>query len=191
MASVLVVCTGNVCRSPMAEGLLRSALEDRLGDRAPAVRSAGTVGWEGAPAMPESIQAAKERGVDISDHVVRRLSGPMVVEADLVLVMAEEHREAVADLLLKAPIKTFTLKELVRLLEALPPAPPGPPDEVLRERVLEAHRLRRSGFQGNPFDQDIADPLGMPLASYRAVVWELEEWCRRLVGGLYGMPGRI
>jgi protein-tyrosine-phosphatase len=113
----------------------------------------------------------------------------MVSSADVVLVMAEEHREAVAELLLKAPIKTFTLKELVRLLEALPLAPDGEPEQVLRERVTEAHRLRRSGFEGNPFDQDIADPLGMPLNSFRAVAWELDEWCPRLVDGLYG-PAR-
>ncbi len=186
MASVLLVCTGNVCRSPMAEGLLREALEARLGDRTPLVRSAGTQGWEGGSPMPESIQAASERGVDISRHVVRRLTFEMVAEADLILAMAEEHREAVAHLALEGPTRTFTLKELVRLLEALPPAPAGPPDEVLRGRVSEADRLRHSGFQGNPFDQDIADPLGMPLASYRAVAWELDEWCRRLIAGLYG-----
>ncbi|MGZ8625275.1 MAG: arsenate reductase/protein-tyrosine-phosphatase family protein, partial [Actinomycetota bacterium] len=47
MASILVVCTGNVCRSPVAEGLLRAALERRFGERAPVVASAGTAGWEG------------------------------------------------------------------------------------------------------------------------------------------------
>ena len=50
----------------------------------------------------------------------------------------------------------------------------------------EADALRRSGFAGNPLDDDVADPLGLPLASYRAVAWELDEWVERLVNGLLG-----
>jgi hypothetical protein len=47
--------------------------------------------------------------------------------------------------------------------------------------------LRLEGFTGNPLDDDIVDPLGLPLESYRAVAWELGEWCGRLVDGLFGM----
>ena len=43
-----------------------------------------------------------------------------------------------------------------------------------------------TGFQGNPFDEDVADPIGLPLQSYRAIAWELDEWIARLVDGLYG-----
>ena len=184
MARVLVVCTGNVCRSPIAEGLLRAALEARLGDEAPSVSSAGTMGWEGSGADPASVEAAAERGVDISAHRARELRSEEAVGADLVLGMAREHADALSRL---APGTTFTLKELVRLLEALPPSPgPGAPDGILPARVAAADALRRSGFEGNPYDEDIADPLGMPLESFRAIAWELDEWCGRLANGLFG-----
>src|SRR3990172_5051090 len=104
MASVLVVCTGNVCRSPIAEGLLRAALGERLGDQAPSVASAGTMGWEGSGADPWSVRAAAERGVDISTHRARGLWPAEAVGADLVLGMASEHADALSPL---APGKTF------------------------------------------------------------------------------------
>lgn len=189
MASILVVCTGNVCRSPIAEGFLRDAVWRRFGDEAPHLSSAGTAGWEGRPAMPESIQAAaEERGVDISRHVGRRLRLEHVQEADLILCMAGEHREQVDAEAPEAAPRTFTLKELVRLLEELPPVAEddGAAAELLLGRVRQAGALRRSGFRGNLHDEDVADPLGLPLESYRAVAWELDGWCARLLDGLFG-----
>ena len=186
MPSILVICTGNVCRSPMAEGFLRTTLRRRFGDRAPAVASAGTSGWEGSGAMPESVDAAEERGVDISRHVARRLTRGDVYDSDVVIAMAAEHRDAVSRAMPEAEGRTFTLKELVRLLEALP-APTGPLGaDDLPDRVAKAEELRRGGFAGNPHDEDIVDPLGLPLESFRAIAWELDEWTARLAQSLYG-----
>jgi protein-tyrosine phosphatase len=184
MSSILVVCTGNVCRSPMAEGFLRTALERRLGTDTPAVRSAGTAGWDGSGAMPESIEAARERGVEIGGHVARRLEPPMVEQADLLVCMAAEHRDAIASWFPAAADRTFTLKELARLLEHLGPLEPVAADPLAR--VAAADEARRSGFRGNPLDEDVVDPLGMPLDSYRAIAWELDEWCDRVAEGLAG-----
>jgi protein-tyrosine phosphatase len=181
MSSILMVCTGNVCRSPIAEGLLRDALLARLGDAAPDVASAGTSGWEGSPAMPESVEAVAERGCDISAHVARELTTDMIGEADLVIGMAGEHRDAVGDLCPDAASRTFTLKELGRLLES---TPDGGPD--LEARVRAAAASREAGFAGNPNDEDVADPLGMPIETYRAIAWELDGWISRVVAGLYG-----
>jgi protein-tyrosine phosphatase len=185
MASILVVCSGNICRSPVAEGLLRRALQRRFQDGAPAVSSAGTIGWEGSPATPESIEAAAERGVDIAGHIARRFAPPMIEEADLVVCMAAEHRVAISEQDPDALDRTFTLKELVRLLESSVPAAPQEL-EALAGRVGAAASARANGQPANPFDQDIVDPLGMPLETYRAIAWELDEWTDRLMTGLFG-----
>ncbi|MDH5314344.1 MAG: low molecular weight phosphatase family protein [Actinomycetota bacterium] len=186
MTSILVVCTGNICRSPIAEGFLRDALVARFGTDAPTVSSAGTWGVEGMAATPEAVTTALERGSDIGAHRARRLSLVRPAEADLVLGMAGEHRAALVD----EPgmvDRTFTLKELVRVLESLPSVEPGAGPDSLGQRVAQAARTRQSGFTGNPLDEDVADPLGMPLQSYRAIAWELDEWIARLVDGLYGV----
>ena len=186
MAHVLVICTGNICRSPLAEGFLRSAFEQRFQADAPTVDSAGTQGWEGSPAQAESVVAAREREVDIEGHVARRVTRSLVDRADLVLTMAGEHRDELADAIPEAAGRTFTLKELVRLLQALPAADRTPAGS-LGARVREAHNLRQGGFPGNPRDEDVADPLGHPQETYRAVAWEIDDWVHKLVDGLFGL----
>jgi len=188
MAGILVVCSGNICRSPIAEGLLRRALERRLDDAAPPVASAGTIAVDGAPAMPESIEAARERGADIRAHAARHLTPALVDDADLIVGMAAEHREAVGRLSAGAAARTFTLKELTRLLEARTASDPQP---GLEARVGEAAAARAGGAPANRFDEDVVDPLGMPLETYRAIAWELDEWIARLVAALYvAVPAR-
>jgi protein-tyrosine phosphatase len=186
VAHVLVICTGNICRSPIAEGMLRRALAGRFGADAPSVDSAGTQGWEGSGAQPESVVAAGERELDISGHVARLLTPEMINEADLVLAMAGEHRDFVREVDPGALARTFTLKELVRLLDALPAAAPRADAASVSDRVRQADEVRRSGFAGNPHDQDVADPLGQPQHVYRAVAWELGVWIDRLIDGLFG-----
>jgi protein-tyrosine phosphatase len=185
MVSILVVCSGNICRSPVAEGLLRRGVQRRFGAEAPTVSSAGTIGLEGSPATSESVQAAAERGVDISGHVARRLTDAMVEQADLVVCMAAEHRIAIEQLVPAAIDRTFTLKELTRLLEDDAPASLQSRD-ALATRAAEAAAGRRTGGSANPYDEDIVDPLGMPLETYRAIAWELDEWIERMLAGLFG-----
>jgi low molecular weight protein-tyrosine phosphatase len=184
MAAILVVCTGNVCRSPAAEGFLRRALVARLGDDAPSVSSAGTAGWEGSGATTESVRASAERGVDTGAHRARVLTRSQIADADLVVGMASEHGDQVVALVPGAADRTFTLKELVRLLEAAPAAGGG-----LGDVVAGAAARRAAGFEGNPHDEDVADPLGMSYDAYRAMAWELEEWCDRLVDALVAPGG--
>jgi protein-tyrosine phosphatase len=185
--SILVVCTGNICRSPIAEGMLRAMLEERLGEAAPLVASAGTAGWDGRPATEEAVAAAADLGVDIAGHRARELGAEHIRAADLVIGMTEEHAEVVLALEPTAAERTFTLKELVRLLEAVPAPEVGPtPLETLRARVRQADALRRRGVVRNPFDTGVVDPLGEGLQVYRAVAWELREWCARLVDALVG-----
>ena len=53
-------------------------------------------------------------------------------------------------------------------------------------RASSLFDYRSGGFAGNPYDEDVVDPLGMPLESYRAIAWELDQWIGRLLNGLYG-----
>lgn len=188
MASILVVCTGNICRSPMAEGFLRRALEQRFGDAAPAVDSAGTMGWEGSPAVGESIEAAAERGSDIRAHLGKALEPESILPTAFIIGMTTEHRDATVAMVPQSASRAFSLKELVRLLEELPPVPRDEAfdDAALRTRIGEADATRRSGFVGNPHDEDIVDPLGMPVETYRAVAWEIDTLCERLAELLFG-----
>jgi protein-tyrosine phosphatase len=89
--SILVVCVGNICRSPMAEALLRKAIESR----GIAVSSAG-IGALVGHAADETAQALMlERGIDISCHRARQLDGQLVREADLILVMEQWQQKEI------------------------------------------------------------------------------------------------
>lgn len=81
MNSILFICIGNICRSPMAEGFLKRALPDK------AVLSAGINAVDGAPADPLSVQLMREHGIDISAHRARSLAIWMVSDADVILTM--------------------------------------------------------------------------------------------------------
>ena len=187
MASILVVCTGNVCRSPIAEGMVRSILQTRFGDAAPSVASAGTAAWVGSAADPSSIAAAAELGIDISAHRARQLEHDLVSAASLVLAMASEHRDAAFRLFPGTPGRIFTLKELVRLLEELSDVPPiGKPDDVLESQVSAAHVSRSGAIRDGRLDEDVMDPLGMRPDAFRAVARDLDDRCTRLVDGLFG-----
>ena len=91
---LLFVCTGNTCRSPMAEAIGRRIVADRGLDLT--VTSAGTSAWEGAPASDGALLVALEHGLDINAHRARALTREVVAAADLVLVMSPHHRERVA-----------------------------------------------------------------------------------------------
>ena len=97
IGSVLFICTGTLCRSPMAEGILRNLLE-RGGRKGIHVSSAGTWGVEGETAAPFAVQVCKEKGIDISGHVVRELTKEMVLDSDLVVVMEFDHLHRALDL---------------------------------------------------------------------------------------------
>lgn len=187
MSSILLVCTGNICRSAMAQGFLRDLLDRRFDGAGPEVRSAGTNGFEDSPAVPEAVRAAAERGVDISGHRGRRLARRHVLASDLVLGMAAHHAELIVRLVPEAAPRTFTLKELVRLLRALPSAPEraGFSEEAFLARIAQADALRRGSAVGAS-DQDVPDPLGGSVETFRVVASELDDLCARLVAGLFG-----
>ena len=110
--TILFVCTGNLCRSPMAMALLRKQLSDAGLDGRFRVESAGTWAAEGAPASPYACQVMAERGLDLSGHRTRDISHVSMDEVALVLVMTRHHREAILAEFPSARGKTFLLSEL-------------------------------------------------------------------------------
>ena len=97
MNQILLVCTGNTCRSPMAEAILRKKLQERGGE-AVSVSSAGTGAWDGAPASEGAYLVALEHGLDLSSHRARLLTRELATAADLVLTMARHHLARVEQL---------------------------------------------------------------------------------------------
>jgi protein-tyrosine phosphatase len=138
---MLFVCSGNLCRSPMAEGFARSYAAER--GRDVEVRSASSLGFDGEPAEPNSVAVMREAGIDISQHRARPLTVELLEWADQVLVMDISHAQRVRDLLPSAEEKTLLLGTLIGQLEI--PDPMGSwkgrfrktRDEI--QRAVEAH----------------------------------------------------
>lgn len=112
----LFVCTGNTCRSPMAEGMFRKMLADKLqcdqedlAEQGYLVLSAGIAAAEGNPAASEAIQLLETEGIDISSHTSRQLTESLLDQADVVMTLTRGHRNAI---LTSRP----DLEESVRLL---------------------------------------------------------------------------
>jgi len=104
---IVFVCTGNVCRSPMAEFILRH----RLGpDSGWEVRSAGVFAADGAPASPEAVQALADWNIDLRSHQSRLLTREIAARADMIVVMTEQHRRHVLALYPAFEKKVFLLR---------------------------------------------------------------------------------
>jgi protein-tyrosine-phosphatase len=105
---ILFVCTGNTCRSPMAEAIGNRIAIDRALE-AFEISSAGTSTWEGSPASDAAILVGIERGIDLSQHRSRQLTRDMVAEADLILAMGPHHLDRIEAL--GGTGKSFLLSE--------------------------------------------------------------------------------
>ncbi len=108
MKTILFVCTGNICRSPMAEGLFRKATQGRNDYRA---MSAGLGAAVGLPPSEHAVQAMREVGVDISSLRSRPLTADLVQQADFIFGMTHSHVDAITLLYPQAAEKTFLLRE--------------------------------------------------------------------------------
>jgi protein-tyrosine phosphatase len=113
MPHILFVCTANICRSPVAEGILRQRLKDEFMDGW-TVSSAGTWAQQERGASHNSVLVMKERGIDIEDHVARGVTAEMLQEADLILCMEGGHAEALTvEFREEAGGKVYMLSQMV------------------------------------------------------------------------------
>ena len=196
---VLVVCTGNVCRSAYGERRLRSALADlavrtdRLDWAAHVgVASAGIDPLLGEPMDGLMAEVLAERGADPHGHVARGLDAETVASADLVLAASRAHRSEVVRRLPRASRRVFALPEFARLLEdaersgtlAGAPAELGAV-ETLRFAVDAA--ADRRGFAPPPDDpaaDDVVDPYRRSRSVHEQAAVQLDDALGRIVGVL-------
>jgi protein-tyrosine phosphatase len=180
---ILVVCTGNIARSPMAQRLLEHRL---LAVPSLSVSSAGTWGHEGSPMERSAAAALAEVGIDEGGFRARELTLGMVRSAALVLTATRDHRAAVLRHDPTALRRTFTLRELARLA-ALPVAAselqPGP---ARAHRVVEAAAGARGSVRVPPREDDVADPFGAPLSVYRACRDQIRVAVDQIASALVG-----
>jgi RpiB/LacA/LacB family sugar-phosphate isomerase len=108
MKTILFICTGNVCRSPMAEGLMREALGNNPHYR---IASAGIGALDGQPVTPESEQAMAEIGLNIANHLSQSLRVPLVEAADFIFTMTRQQQDTIQTFYPMAAEKTFLLRE--------------------------------------------------------------------------------
>ncbi|SCE93140.1 arsenate reductase/protein-tyrosine-phosphatase family protein [Micromonospora chokoriensis] len=197
--TVLHVCMGNICRSPMAERLLALAVRERLTRRAedPAQaeemvhsHSAGTGGWHAGEEMnPPAARQVTGRGGDVEGFAARKLRSDHIDAADLVLTATADQQEYVVALRPDAAARTFVLGEFGRLLAAVDttalPSAEATPEAVYARGValVAAAHDARLGASALPTD-DLDDPWGRGDQCFSRVADEIEETVHPLAGAL-------
>ena len=181
MLEVLTVCTGNICRSPFAEVILR----DELGTSGITAASAGMRALVDEPMTPEAAALARAYGVpgDLIDaHRARWLNEAHLRTPALVLAMTREHRRAVVELAPAATRRTFTVRELARLAahvsddDARAVADAAGTDPRARLDALLAHLISVRGEIESPADptlDDVVDPYRRDWEVYEQMASEL------------------
>lgn len=143
--TILFVCLGNICRSPMAAGLLKRRLAERGLSARYNIRSAGIIAWDGGISPLDALEAAAEQGVDLSTHLATPLTRELIKEAALVVAMDRANVEHILNLV---PDLGPRLRLLNQFAADAPgfdvPDPMGCPIEVFRE----SYRLIQAGIEG-------------------------------------------
>ena len=172
---ILVVCTGNACRSPMGAVLLQRRLDDRGVDAQ--VRSAGTMPWSrGVTADAGAVM--REYGLDVDGHGKQELTHELVDGADLVLGMTRNHVAYTVRRFPGARDRTFMLGELVRLGSA---SGRRGPDERVVDWARRVDGMRPPDAHWGRSTDEVDDPAGEPIEFYRRTATLLDRWVTELV----------
>ena len=112
LPTILFVCTGNTCRSPMAEHLLRDMFKKRE-IKGWEIKSAGISAWPGGKISSETLEVLEDEEIDADDHEVTQVNKELLIEADIILTMTETHKNHLKSIENISVKKLFTLKELI------------------------------------------------------------------------------
>jgi protein-tyrosine phosphatase len=169
MDRVLVVCTANLVRSPVAEAALK-AWAQRAERPDVEFSSAGVAAVEGRPVPAPLVQAIRPFFLNLYPHRSRRVTRELVREATLVLAMTEAQREALQALLPSATSRVFTLCEFARLTSAVPPVSSANGGWAALVGAAHRERPRRPSPEA---PEDVADPYGGSVKQYQACIKEI------------------
>lgn len=180
---ILFVCTGNICRSPTAERLVRAYAGHYLADPSQlTASSAGTRAVYGSGIEPNAARVLVGLGGSPADFAARQVQPEDVTSADVVLAMTGEHRTTVLSASPRALQRSFTLLEARALLDLVPreELPPSG-DLTARGKALVKGMARRRGIRPTPRSyaefppDDVEDPIGLDPETFRRVGGEIAE----------------
>ncbi|WP_019227315.1 low molecular weight protein arginine phosphatase [Sedimentibacter sp. B4] len=143
--NILLVCTGNTCRSSMAEGIFKQMLIDSNIENIN-VSSAGLSAFQGDRANQKAVDVLKNQGIDISRHRARQLTGEIINSSDLILTMTTAHKMSIINYDPQSKGKVFTLKE---------------------------YASNTDGEESGNMNLDIHDPYGRDYSVYESVMSEI------------------
>lgn len=181
MFEILTVCTGNICRSPLAEVLLRKRLEGLEVK----VHSAGTQGLDHARMTSDAQALAAELGADVeaaAAHRSRWLTEADLQSPDLIIALTREHRRKIMDMAPARMRRTFTAREFAHLAEALSDqeiadaAALGGTDQTARLKAavaVIADMRGRVAAPADPNEYDVVDPYRRSWATYQRSAAEM------------------
>jgi protein-tyrosine phosphatase len=197
--TILHVCVGNICRSPMAERLLALALRNRIGSGVEDLylsHGAGTGSWHvGEPMNAPAARLIAQRGGDASGFLARKLTTDMIETSDLILCATAWQVTGVLTLVPAAGGRTFVLGEFGRLLRdadlsSLPPFSNDPHARgVALVEAVDAVRLDPAGERRRARDDDdLDDPYGMPDSFFARTADTIERTVVPLASALTSRP---
>lgn len=184
---VLVVCHANLCRSPLAEWLARTAIAEALGEAAAAFElvSAGTHAWTNHPMHPFAAEVLRERGIEETGFLSQRLTAGLVKQADLVLTATRRQRSECVAFDTSAVHRTFTIPQFGRYAAAMPPyglASVGSPQRRLRAMVEQVPVIRGVLPVASADEDDLPDPVQSPIEAFRRCAAEIQSVVDVMIG---------